>query len=309
MKLPSLTALRAFEAAARHSSIQRASEELCVTRTAVSRQVALLEEELSTPLFVRLHRSVRLTDEGRALYESVHDAFLQISRTTARYGGVQRARRLVVNIDPDIASLWLVPLLGSFTVDNPDITVEISTSPTLNKAQDRDYDCAIHFSRRPPPEMEANLLVNLVDFPVCQPPADASAAMPWKPGAIAGQTLLHDRSTDAWKRWLTAAGQTDIDWSKGPVFNETSLCLEAAAAGQGIAIGDNLLALRHIEQGRLVAPFRTAVVCPDSYYFLLPPMKSGQEAVTRFRDWIIDRTEHHEQQRANALVAMDVVGG
>ena len=168
-RLPSLNAMRAFEAAARHLSFSRAADELHVTKAAVSHQVKALEEELGLPLFRRLNRALMLTDAGQTLYPAVSEALGIMGTAVARLKRQDEAGGLTVTMLDSFAAIWLVPRLGRFRTLHPEIDVRISTSDDSVDFAQSDVDLAIRYGAGRWPGVHAERIMTEEIFPVCAP--------------------------------------------------------------------------------------------------------------------------------------------
>jgi LysR family glycine cleavage system transcriptional activator len=286
-RLPVLNSLRAFEAAARHQSIKKACDELHVTHAAVSRHIQKLEQQLGRELFERHHRKIVLNDAGEILLGSVTVGFSHIQRAIAQLSGDQNTERLVISVDPDFAGLWLVPRLAEFYAIVPDTLVEIIAEKGLKSLDDSRIDCAIQYAEAGLDLENSEILFRSRLFPVCAP---ASTQMPplRSPEDLRRHTLLHDRSIVEWQEYLRSCSMTiDVNVRLGVVFSDTALCLEAAARGQGVAIGDDFLAELHLSEGRLVRPFESAFLSKNAYYLVVPERAAQHPAVNAFRTWLL----------------------
>ena len=279
-RLPVLNWLRAFEAAARHQSIKRACEELHVTHTAVSRQIQNLELQLGRDLFERHHRKIVLNGAERfcsmpslsALSHPTRDRATECESGTAA---------LVISVDPDFAGLWLVPRLAEFSAIAPETLVEIRSERGFNCLIDSEIG-AIQYAEAGIDIENGEVLFRSRLFPVCTP-VFAQLSPLRTPADLRGRTLLHDRSISEWQEFFRSCSVTiDIDVGSGIIFSETALCLDAAARGQGIAIGDDFLAAMHLAEGRLVNVFDSGFLSKNAYYFIVPKELRGIPPSTRF---------------------------
>ena len=307
--LPSLTSLRAFEAAARHQSFTRAAEELNVTHVAISRQVRALEEWLGVALFERLNRRVRLTETGRLYLPTLSGAFDDIAVATSRLRRrppTTEVRRLALGVDPGLASRWLMGHLRELRSHAPDIEVEVQPALTLPDFRDENVDAAIHYDYGASEwqrvvdgvPLRATRLFDCRAFPVCRPDLASTARPLATPADLRRHRLLHEQDTVWWQRWLQAAGADHaVDWQRGPVYHDSNLTLDACLAGEGVAVGDNLLAYADLEAGRLVKPFRLAI--PTGSYYLVTRNEATLPArLLAFRDWLCAAAA--QQQRDSA---------
>lgn len=286
-RLPALNSLRAFEAAARHESIKKACEELHVTHAAVSRHIQKLEHQLKRDLFERHHRKIVMNGAGEILLSALTVSFSHIQRAIAQLSEDPDPQRLVISVDPDFAGLWLVPRLAEFYATVPNIVVEILAEKRLDSPDDSRIDCAIQYAEAGLDLENSETLFRSNLFPVCAP---ASAQMPplHSPEDLRGRMLLHDRSFAEWEEYLRSRSvKIEVNARSGIVFSETALCLEAAARGQGVAIGDDFLAAMHLSEGRLVKPFESAFLSKNAYYFVVPDRAAPHPAVNAFRTWLL----------------------
>jgi LysR family glycine cleavage system transcriptional activator len=282
--LPMLSSLRAFEAAARHQSIKKACDELHVTHAAVTRHLQKLERQLRRRLFDRRHRSIVLTDDGKILFDAVSLGFSHIQRAIVQLSGNQNPERLVISVDPDFAGLWLVPRLAELQAIVPNTFVEILAEKGTNSLLDPRIHCAIHYAEAGREVQDGEILFRSHLFPVCAP--CLTQVLPLRsPEDLRHHVLLHDRSIVEWQEYLQSCSMT-VDVRPGPVFSDTALCMEAAARGQGVAIGDDFLAAIYLSEGRLVRLFEPSFLSKNSYYFVVPKRSASHPAVDMFRTWL-----------------------
>jgi LysR family glycine cleavage system transcriptional activator len=288
-QLPPLNAVRAFEAAARHLSFTKASDELCVTQGAISRHVAGLEAQLGTALFMRRHRSVALTDKGVAFFHALRDAFDRIEDATRRVSPPANKGTLRIKLPPTLAIRWVVPRLARLHALDRAIDVQITTSHAPVDFGLEDVDVAIHSGSAPPSGVVAKRLFGETLLPVCSPALLKGARRLRKPGDLAGHVLLcslHRR--DDWPNWIAAAGIADIDGNDGLKFENSSLAYQAAIDNLGIVMAQKALVADDLATKRLVAPFRLEVVTPGAYYLVYPPRSASLDTVRLFDSWILD---------------------
>lgn len=281
-RLPSLHALRVFEAAARHRSFTRAAAELCLSQGAVSQQVKLLEQDLGVALFRRLNRRLLLTEPGQELAAGVAEALDHLHRAVGRLYDREAAGVLTVTLMPSFAANWLVPRLGSFQAAWPQIDLRLHTGFDVVDLRTSDIDLAIRHGRGNYPGMHVEQLVTEEVFPVCAPrllPALRTY------DDLRRHALIKDFGVD-WQVWLAAAGVRDLDTSRGPIFMDTNLALQAAIDGQGVALGRSVIAHDHLVAGRLARPFGVAVPWPETYFFVCLPEQASRPKTRAFRDWL-----------------------
>ncbi len=291
-RLPVLNSLRAFEAAARYQSIRKACEELHVNHAAVSRHIQKLEQQLGRDLFERHPRKIVLTADGEMLLAAVASGFSIIQRAIAQLSGSQNPKRLVISVDPDFASLWLVPRLAEFHAVAPDTLVEILAEKGADASRNPQIDCAIHYAEAGLRPENGEVLFRSSLFPVYAP--DSIQGPPLRtPEDLGRHVLLHDRSFTEWQEYIQNCGvAADVNVRSGIVFSETAYCLDAAVRGQGVAMGDDFLAGLYLSEGRLVRLFDRSFLSKNAYYFVAPYGTAKHPALEAFRDWLfrsIDR--------------------
>lgn len=286
-RLPPLNALRAFEAAARHLSFTRAAGELHVTQAAISHQVKALEEHLGRKLFRRLNRALLLTDDGQAYLPSVSRAFTLLNEATSNLLTKQAPGPLTVSALPSFAARWLVPRLGRFHKIRPDIDLRIDPSAQLTDFTDGDVNVCIRYGRGKYPGLRADWLMTEDIFPVCSPALLDGPHPITDPQDLEHQVLLHDDGHGDWRTWLLAAGVNLANPMRGPIFTDSSMLIQAAMAGQGVALARGVLAADELAAGRLVRPFTLSLPTEYAYYLVYPAESAEQPKVAAFRNWII----------------------
>lgn len=281
-RLPSLDGLRAFEAAARLASFERAADELHLTASAISKRVAVLEELVGAPLFVRGARALQLTEAGRDYLGPVSHVLGLLLAMPQHRRDVPRRERLRVCVPPTFARQVLVPRLEGFTAARPGIELELVLSlPQLDLAA-TDADVEVRFGRA---LTGAPLLRDTV-LPLVTPALRAAHGGLAEPAALAGVPLLRS-PLDPWTPWFRAAGLPWPEPTTGPRLADLGLVLEAALAGQGVALARPSLARTWLASGALVAPWALRAE-PAHQYYLLPYAHSGADdsPAAVFVDWL-----------------------
>ena len=284
--LPPLGALRAFEAAARHLSFTRAGAELHVTQAAISHQVKSLEDWLGLPLFRRLHRALRLTEEGQAYLPAVRDALDTLSAATERLRGGVDSGILTVTTTDSFAAVWLMPRLKRFRADHGDLDLRLQTADELVDFSRADVDLAVRYGRGQWPGLHTTRLLEEDIFPVCSPALCARRPLS-TPEDLAHHTLLHDDMTINWEVWLRAAGINGVDAHRGPFFQSSYLVMNAAIAGDGVALGRSALVADALAKGQLIRPFTVSLPADYAYYVVSPETTADRPKIRAFRDWIV----------------------
>lgn len=291
--LPPLDQLEAFEAAARHLSFTRAGDELALTQSAVSRQVAALEAFFGVPLFQRLHRALRLSDAGQHLQHTVVDVLQQLHQASAALRGESRQKTVVVTTTAGFAGLWLIPRLAGFTASRPDVDVRISASNAIVNLNRDGVDVAIRYQSQEAAGTEGLRLFGEVVLPVCSPRLRRDAARPLKkPEDLRHHCLLHlDMGPGSqlleWPPWLRALKLEGLKPASVLHFSMYDQMIQAAVNGQGVALGRLPLLNELLAQRKLVAPFNKTVVSPRSYYLFQSDASRRKPEVREFLTWLI----------------------
>ena len=284
-RLPSLNALKAFEAAARHVSFTEAAGELFVTHAAISRHIRDLEEWLDTKLFVRTGRGVDLTDAGHRFGGKLTPLFDGMAEATREAAAVGDARRLNVSIEPAFASRWLVPRLGRFSDLHPDIELAIDPTTRLVDFRAGEVDLGVRYGGGGWEDVEATKLSDVAIFPVCAPKLIADATS-LQPGDLKDYNLLHEERKQWWAEWLAAAGVIGVEDWRGTLF-QNHLAIEAAESGQGFALGDQILCTDSLLQGRLKRPFALDMKDHGNYWIVRARASKETAPARSFREWLM----------------------
>ncbi len=287
MHLPSTTALRAFEASARLLNFTQAAAELHLTQGAVSHQIRELETLLATRLFERRARGLALTESGQRYLPFVREALERLRAGAALLQPRSGAQVLTVTLSPNFASKWLVPRLGDFLAAHPALDLRISASRRhVDFAADA-IDLAVRHGTGDWPHLQVTRLCPEWVFPVCSP-GYLSAHPMTALADLARGGLLHDRERGHWQQWLAAFGSA-LPAPQGPVFSDTSLAIDAAVSGQGVALARSALAALDLAAGRLVRPVAEALPAPFAYWIVCPKSSAGRPAIRLFRDWLLQQ--------------------
>jgi LysR family glycine cleavage system transcriptional activator len=274
--MPSLNALRAFEAAARHASFATAAEELGVTPAAVSHQVKALEAWLGAALFVRRAQGLGLTELGRSALPGFSAAFDALGRAVQDLRGSAPHAQVSIAALPAIAQLWLAPRLPKARAAFPRLSPSIHAVETPPDLRRELFDLGIFFVRDAPAGSRMVPIGEDVIFPVCTPEIARTLARPADLGKV---PLLRDtRWSDDWDCWLEAASAGGFRAEGGPAFSLYSMAVQAALDGAGVLMGHAALIDPHIASGALVAPFPTVARTGLVLAVLAPERGSGEAA-------------------------------
>jgi LysR family glycine cleavage system transcriptional activator len=286
-KLPPLTALPAFDAAARHLSFTKAASELNLTHGAVSRAIRNIEDRLGVQLFERATRAVSLTRAGAAYAAEIRAALDQISVATMVATAPRSDGVLNVSTSDGFAGRWLVPRLYRFHRAHRDIDVRISTSGMLADFVRDGIDVAIRYGGGKYEGAVAEFLTDVEVFPVCSPELLQGEHPLREPSDLRHHTLIHDGFPIDWAMWLERAGVADVDPRRGVSFDSATYATDAAVHGEGVLLGRSALVSADLAAGRLVRPFDLKVKATSSYYVVYMATALRQRKVRAFRDWLV----------------------
>jgi DNA-binding transcriptional LysR family regulator len=285
-RIPSTSALTAFDASARHESFTRAAEELALTQSAVCRQVAGLEAMLGVKLFRRTRRGVKLTDEGRGYAGRVAERLDALERDTlelmAGAGGTPVIELAVV---PTFGTRWLLPRLPQFMPGAVQINLHTRTRPFL--FDDTHFDAAIYAGDGHWPGCITRKVLAERLIAVCSPTLTATMPVPHTLAALARLPLLQQTTRPhAWRRWFEAGGLACDGDLRGPRYEQFSMSVQAAVLGLGVALVPDFMVEEELAQGRLLQPIPQAHDSDRAYYFVVPEGREHDPVLARFGDWL-----------------------
>lgn len=297
-RLPPLTALRAFEAAARHLSFAKAADELHVTPAALSFQIKSLEDHLGHPLFVRLNRAVELTEAGKAMAPGATEGFEALAHAWRTAIKTVNTNTLTITAGPALTAKWLAPRIFDFARAHPDIELRFSASLKNLDFERDDVDVAFRFGQRDYPELYCLPVRKEWLTPVMTPDMAKIYDTPEK---LLDAPLVFDDSLDFlkprcdWPVWFKAAGIAFPADKRGAHFSNADHAIDAAVAGVGVALGRRPIILKDIMEGRLVAPYKLAIETDARFRFLCRKGAETRPDVAALRDWFvaeIEKTAH-----------------
>lgn len=290
-KIPSLQALACFDAAARHQSYTRAAQELALTQSAVSRQLAALEAFIGQPLFRRTRHGVTLTPRGADYARSIAPRLQALERDTleAMAGQGGGAQSLTLAAVPTFATRWLIPRLGALRQAHPGLVLHIETRTRPFLFADSEFDAALYAgTAQQVHDWAGTAATRILDeemLPVCAPAA-LRRARPWSAAELARQPLLQQSTRpQAWRDWFRALGVEAPMALAGPRYELFSMTAAAAMQGLGVALVPRLLVEEELLQRRLVAACSARVASDRAYYFVTPE-HSERASVIAFGDWL-----------------------
>lgn len=285
--LPPLSAMRAFEAAARHRSARHAAEELSVTATAISHQLRALEDWLGVPLFLRKPRQLELTAAGRDLLGELGNAFDTMASAVARLREVPQRQTVTLSTTPAVASRWLLPHVGLLREQYPALDLHIHVTHEPVALDGHSADLAIRYGSGRWRGLVAHKLFDNVFVPACSPRLKLK-----RPADLARHGLLHFESCTAkseplsWAGWQKLAKVRGLDPSAGPVFSDETHTIAAALAGHGVALMSRALIGDDLRRGTLVCPFGPELH-GEPFHLVYPDSRRADTTVLAVRDWVV----------------------
>ena len=295
-RLPPLKTLQAFEAASRLGSVLKAADELCVTPSAVSHQIRLLEEQLGLNLFHRVHRSIVLTDAGKRYAEEIGDAFVRMEAATRHVAGTGKSDILSIHSVPSLATQWLMPRISRFSELKSDIDVRFHASPDpvdlVSGTMDIDirYGSSVHESGlvlEPFPEETIVVL--------CAPQLMQGEHPIQTPEDLQHHTLIHSEANlFRWRDWALQFDNLKLELERGPRFDRSFMVINAAIDGRGVCMESRLLVQRELATGQLVMPLGAdgkKIHCHSLAYL---KSKAHLPKIRLFRNWLFEALEQVE---------------
>jgi LysR family transcriptional regulator, glycine cleavage system transcriptional activator len=291
MALPPLTAIRAFEAVARHLSFTRAADELGMTQAAVSYQIRIIEERLGAPLFLRKPRQIALSETGEKLFPQVRQAFEIMNQAFAETRD-EVDGLLSITTGATFATQWLAQNLGLFQMAHPDIAVRLDTSDTLVDLHNDGFDMGIRtLANLDGKGLVYHLLVKADFTPLLSPALAESVGGINEPADLLKLPML-DPQDEWWVMWFEAAGVPGFSTEGRPmsIMNWQSLLATAAMAGRGVTMLTPAFFQEEIASGRLIQPFPLLAPAGRGYYLVYPENRRNARKVRMFRDWMLEAT-------------------
>ena len=301
-RLPPLNPLRAFEATARHGSLTKAAGELNVTHGAISHQIRALETSLKVRLFERAGQRLKLTPHGAELLPAVSTAFDGIAAATARMTRPSSSGALSVNCVSALLSLWLIPRLGSFTAQYPEIRLTLNDSNDPDEIHSREVDVSILYGDGSWTDCWLKRWSTLELFPVVSPTLINSRPIRTIRD-LADHVILHTDDGREWHTWLAAADALDLDLALRHHMSNGMLTTQAAVYGHGVALGDTVTARGMLDRGLLVTPFNLSVPAVYAFYVACRNEMRSAPIARVFIDWLFA-----EQLESGARTEAPVAG-
>jgi len=290
-QLPPLNSLVAFEAAARHLSFTRAGDELLVSREAVSRQIRLLEGHLGVKLFVRLHRALALTEAGAAFQAEVRQGLEAIARSAGAVRHDGQRPKVTITATIALASFWLTPRLSRFRAAYPGTEIRVVVSDAPGDMAAEGIDVGLRYGDGTWPGLAATRLFDIESFPVAAPGYLTDHPPIKTPTDLAGHTLLNldgtPHAVEDWGWWLKGVGAPAPAAGDMLGFDSYANVIQAAVAGQGLALGYGGIIDLLLADGTLVRPLRAALSRGQAVYLVVPRSASPTPNVKAFCDWVL----------------------
>jgi LysR family transcriptional regulator, glycine cleavage system transcriptional activator len=285
--LPPFSAVRAFEAAARHLSFKAAAAELNVTQSAISHQVKGLEVFLGAALFHRTASGVALTRCGRDYFADLSSVLDRLDASTERARGTEISGPVSVRATPAFTSRWLLPRMNGFNTAYPEIELEVTTTTNPMHFPADGVDILIQYGQRPVDGLRVDPFLSSSRFPVCSPDLLKAGPPIRKPEDLARVTLLRDVVGDDWATWFACADSRMPAKIKGPRLAHCELTMTAAEEGQGVALAYGALIDREIADGRLVKLFDLETPPKVIYSLTCPEGWTNRPRIAAFRNWVL----------------------
>ncbi|MDX1736621.1 MAG: transcriptional regulator GcvA [Alphaproteobacteria bacterium] len=296
-KLPPLKAIRAFEAAARLLSFSRAAEELNVTHSAISQQVRHLEAHYQRQLFVRTKSRIELTAEAQILLPTCTRMLDDLHLVSEEIRNRGRDDSITINLTAAFATHWLVPRLGAFQQQFPDIHIRLVPSARFEGFEGEGVDVAIRWGKMSPAGITAIKLFDVDAFPACAPSLLEQSGGIQTAADILKYPLIHDDDGAAWRTWFEMANIPYPEKHPEHFFADSSLALQAAVAGQGVITAGSILAAHDLEVGRLVIPLDIIMRNRNAYYLSYRANASNIRVIDEFARWVVEQVKLYEKSR------------
>lgn len=304
-----MNTIQYFEAVARHSRVNIAAEELNVSPSAVSQRIKSLEEQLGVLLFRRIKRRLVLTEEGERLYASATEALKLLRDAQMRVSHTREYRRLVIRVAASFGVRWLGRRVADFVNTHPGIELHVDATSSLTDFEKENIDLEIRYGLTPPGGLHSQSLINDQVFPMCTPKLATAAAETGLENFFETTTLIHTvKAAVTWRHWLDHNDFATVEDGHGLRFDRSSMSLQAAVDGVGVALETATLAMDELRSGALVplAPEFGSISFP-TYWLICPARHLNRRAVKTYREWIEMQAKAHEQQKERLLRSLGCV--
>lgn len=291
--MPSLSLFQTFEVVARRSSFTLAADEMCLTQSAVSRQIRALEDQLGLRLFRRLHRAIALTTDGQQLYEAVTRGLEQINGCVDRLRAASENPQITVSASVAFSYFWLMPRLERFSAQHPDFDLRVLATDQKVDLRQEGVDVAILYGNGQWEGARTRQLFGERVYPLCSPAYLRAHPELRAPSDLLDQTLLHlDGGGNIWggvdwRVWLMTQGVTGQPVRRGVRLNSYPMIVQAAEAGRGVALGWSYITDAMLAEGRLVCPVGKSLETREGYYVGALEKTADAPATASFLQWIM----------------------
>lgn len=285
--LPSLRALRAFEAAARTLSFTKAAQELHLTHGAISRQIGALEESLAVRLFERTNRGIKLTPQGYSYLKDVSNALDRLRAATLRLSQQSGEWTVRLSVPHTFALWWLIPRLPAMQRELPKLAIDLSISFDPPRFDAEGHDAAIRRILRPQPGTFATRFVDARSVPVCSPEYARELRLRTPSDLKRATMIVYALEAEAWTEWLEKRAATFPKGVPMLKFDQLYLAIQAATASLGVAIAPYALVVQEVERGKLVFPFAVDARQGAHYALIHPKRAAKQEALNALATWLV----------------------
>jgi LysR family glycine cleavage system transcriptional activator len=283
----SLTAIRVFDAVARHLSCSRAADELFLTQSAVSKQLHGLEEYLGVPLFVRLHQGLAMTEAGKVYWEAIRPALVMLTEATAKVRSLQDDNKILnLGIPPTLGQKWLIPRLVDFAEKFPEIIIQFA--PRLgHESMSTSMNAEIRFGRGTWPGMSALYLMGRELYPTCSPGLAKRILVNSSEDLLKHNLMEHIQLPQAWDAWFAAENTAGYDARKAHRYEQFSVMIPALIAGLGVGLMPRFLIEEELRKKKLMLLFKHSVTTDFGYYLASPKGRNHSDALEKFSNWLI----------------------
>jgi LysR family glycine cleavage system transcriptional activator len=288
-ELPPLNTLKIFDSVARHESISRAALELNLTPGAITKQIQQLEEFLGEKLLIREHRKISLNDKGRQFQLVVSKAFLEMKTAIKCIKSTKEKNTVKIRSYTTFSIRWLIPRLSKFLSNNPEISLELTTSLDAIDFSREDIDCAIRLGSGNWPNVSAIKLIDNVIVPVCSPKYLQQKKIKTPKDLLTCELLHIKRRPNDWGYWFESCGLAKEPIPEEMVCENSEIAYAAAREGLGITMAQYFLVREEIELGKLVRPVKNFHDCGKNTYYLVMPTKVAEDINSiKFKNWILE---------------------
>lgn len=306
MQLPSIKSLEAFEAAVKHLNFTRAAEELHLSSAAISQRISALEDVLAFALFERKGPKLELTKMGEVSHPILIRSITQVRTAIGSLNEITQNKVHTIKVSPSFAQKWLTPKLGDMNLRHPNIDLRVWSTTNRVRLENEEFCSAIYYSIDPTKRLSSSLAIESLFeervFPVCSPEYAERMAGALEDRDFSKLTLIHDdtmkpmQTFPDWRRWCDTFSLRNVDTSHGPRFIVSSIAIQSAIEGQGLALARGALARDDLRDGRLVRPISDVYPLKFPYFFVYPKIMAQQDNFLTFRDWLLEQSTQHNDE-------------